>query len=54
MLLRQRAKEKDVQLQQLCKDKEELKLKLVSLEDLVQHLLKDRSISCLPTGLYFF
>lgn len=45
MLLRQRTKEKDEQLIQLSKDKEELRSKLAALDDLVQHLLQEKGIS---------
>lgn len=42
LLLRQRTKEKDDQLHQLSRDKEELRSKLASLDSLVQHLLAER------------
>lgn len=45
MLLRQRTKEKDEQLIQLSKDKEELRSKLAALDDLVQHLLQEKGNS---------
>lgn len=45
MLLRQRTKEKDEQLIQLSKDKEELRSKLAALDDLVQVLLADKNKS---------
>lgn len=46
MLLRQRSKEKDDQLLQLSKDKEELKSKLSTLNDLVNHLITSKGIDC--------
>ena len=43
MLLKQRAQEKDNQLLQLSKDKEELKSKLIALDELVQKMLKEKN-----------
>lgn len=50
MLLNQRAQEKDNQLAQLFKDKEELKSKLLALDELVQHLLSEKNNSNLESG----
>ncbi|KAL0274129.1 UNVERIFIED_CONTAM: hypothetical protein PYX00_006626 [Menopon gallinae] len=46
MLLRQRSKEKDDQLLQLSKDKEELKSKLSTLNDLVTRFITEKGIDC--------
>ncbi|KAK6622995.1 hypothetical protein RUM43_008847 [Polyplax serrata] len=46
MVLKQRAQEKDNQLIQLSKDKEELKNKLHDLDELVQHLLNEKNGDC--------